>query len=402
MLTPKMHCNDTEALDGLSETDASLIRFAQRLVATPSLPGEEQAVAALVADELRLLGYRDVEVDEHGNVVGHFGTGAPRLMFNGHIDHVPPAGMKDPYAADIVDGEPFGHPSPVLRGRGSCDMKANVAAGAYAVAYLADADALPGSYVFTADVQEETDSPVGIQALLNGGLRADYGLSGESSSLRVSLGHRGKLQFDLTVHGRSCHASTPGDGVNAVLRATPFLTAIEEAASHLREDRFFGAATMTVTGISSAPEEDVAVVPHRCKIRVDRRYVPGETPEGCFEQLKLLVAEVARRTGAEADVALVNIYPLMAIEPNHPLVALAREAVADGGPAEEVALMAWRFGVNATFMSEAGIPTVGIGPGSEDVAHTDREHVPLDELVAASRASARLLSLVCAARKEAP
>ena len=387
-------------LDGLSKTDASLVQFAQRLVETPSLPGAEGLVSALVADELKALGYHDIEIDGYGNVVGHYGSGAPRLMFNGHIDHVPPGDMQDPYSAALVDGEPYGHAGTVLRGRGSCDMKANVAAGAYAVAYLDEADALQGTYIFTADVQEETDSPVGIQSLLERGLRADYGLSGESTSLRVSLGHRGKLQFDVTVHGRSSHASTPADGINAVLRATPFLAAIEDAASNLSVDDFFGGATMTVTGISSDPQEDVAVVPHRCTIRVDRRYVPGETPESCLDELSRLVAHVAEQTETEADVALVNIYPLMAIAPEHPLVALAQQAVAQDGAPEDTELMAWRFGVNATFMSEAGIPTVGIGPGSEDVAHTNREHVPVDELIAASQASARLLSLVCAAEAE--
>ena len=48
-----MYPNSLERpLDGLSETDAALVRFAQRLVGTPSLPGEERAVSALVADEM--------------------------------------------------------------------------------------------------------------------------------------------------------------------------------------------------------------------------------------------------------------------------------------------------------------------------------------------------------------
>src|SRR5919198_1861959 len=177
-------------------------------------------------------------------------------MFNGHLDHVPPAGMDDPYGAQVVDGH--------LRGRGSVDMKASVAAAAYAVAALDRP--LRGSYVFTADVREEVDGPEGIQTLLARGLRADYGVSGEATSLDVALGHRGKVQLDVTVVGRSSHAATPREGDNAVYRALPFLAALERAAERLPSDPLLGEATLTVTGIKSTPAGDVAVVPSSCTI----------------------------------------------------------------------------------------------------------------------------------------
>jgi len=161
----------------MNALEGDLVAFAQRLAATPSLPGEEREVAELLATKLVHLGYRDVAVDPMSNVVGYLGEGPPRLMFNGHLDHVPPAGMEDPYGAQIVDGH--------LRGRGTLDMKANVAAGAFAAAFV-DAP-LRGAYIFTADVREEIDGPEGIQALLAQGLRADYGVSGEATSLDVAL-----------------------------------------------------------------------------------------------------------------------------------------------------------------------------------------------------------------------
>src|SRR6266576_3602126 len=222
------------------------------------------------------------------NVVGYLGEGAPRLMFNGHLDHVPPAGMDDPYGAQVVDGH--------LRGRGTLDMKANVAAGGFAAAFV-DAP-LRGAYIFTADV------PEGIQALLAQGLRADYGVSGEATSLDVALGHRGKVQLDVTVAGRSSHAATPAEGENAVFRALPFLAALERAGERLPSDPLLGAATLTVTGIASAPSGGVAVVPSSCTIRVDRRYVRGETPDYCRVELEELVDRVAAEHGAHATVEL--------------------------------------------------------------------------------------------------
>jgi putative selenium metabolism hydrolase len=387
--------NPTEILASLDAPARGLVAFTQKLVSTPSLSGEEQHVSRLLADELRILGYREVSVDEDGNVIGYLGQGPARLMFNGHIDHVPPAGMSDPYGAEFVDGARYGESGVAIRGRGTCDMKANVAAGAYAAAFLDAAQLRNGSYLFTADVQEEPDSPVGVPALLERGVRADYGLSGESSRLDVFLGHRGKAQFDIVVDGRSSHASTPADGVNAVFGAVPFLQAVQELQSQLPRDARFGNATVTVTGISSEPQGDVAVVPNACIIRVDRRYVPGETPESVTDELADVVAQVAARHETTASVRRINVYPLMELDPEHPLVAAGTSAVQDV-LGRTPSLGAWRFGVNATFMSEAGIPTIGIGPGSEDWAHTPDEHVPVDELVDASRIYAALITRLCA------
>jgi putative selenium metabolism hydrolase len=376
-------------------SEERLVDFARRLISTPSLPGEEREVSELVVAELRELGYRDVDVDDVGNVVGWLGEGPPRLMFNGHLDHVPPAGMDDPYAAHIVDASVYGSSGPAIRGRGSCDMKANVAAGAYAAAFLDATTLTKGCYLFTADVQEETNSPVGVPALLERGLHAEFGLSGESTGLGVFLGHRGKLQFDIVVSGRSSHASTPDDGLNAVYAAVPFLQVLQGMPDRLPSDGRLGRATLTVTGISSEPEGEVAVVPNACTIRVDRRYVAGEIPRGIQAELERVVAEVAQRTGVTATVALVNVYPLMEIDPDHPLVVhgvAAVETVTGRTPA----IGAWRFGVNATFMGAAGIPTIGIGPGDERWAHTRDEHVPVAELVDASRIYADLITRLCA------
>src|SRR5437764_1023670 len=62
----------------MSALERDLVAFAQRLVATPSLPGEERDAAELVATKLVDLGYRDVTIDPLSNVVGYLGPGTPR------------------------------------------------------------------------------------------------------------------------------------------------------------------------------------------------------------------------------------------------------------------------------------------------------------------------------------
>jgi succinyl-diaminopimelate desuccinylase len=272
-------------------------------------------------------------------------------------------------------------------------MKASVAAAAFAVTLVERP--LRSSYVFTADVREEVDGPEGIQALLARGLHADYGVSGEASSLDVALGHRGKVQLDITIAGRSSHAASPGEGKNAVYEAVPFLAALELEAEQLPSDPLLGPATLTVTGISSTPTGEVAVVPSGCTIRIDRRYVRGETPESCRAAIEELVARISAEHDAHAAVELVNVYPLMLTGRDEPIVAAARAAV-EAATRRRPALKAWQFGVNATYMNAAGIPSVGIGPGDERLAHTPDERVPIEQVLQACRVYALLIERLCA------
>ena len=104
---------------------------------------------------------------------------------------------------------------------------------------------------------------------------------------------------------------------------------------------------------------------------------------------------MAAEHGAKATVELVNVYPLMVTEPDHPIVQAASAAVEEA-TGRRPSLKAWKFGVNATFMNAAGIPSVGIGAGDERLAHTPAERVPVCEIVQASHAYALLIESLCA------
>ncbi|MDZ4702124.1 MAG: hypothetical protein SH809_20605, partial [Rhodothermales bacterium] len=88
--------------------------FLQRLIQTPGLPGEERAVAGLVAAEMERLGYDEVGIDEAGNVIGKIaGRGAaPAMMLNTHLDHVdvgdPDRWPHPPFGGEIHDGRVWG------------------------------------------------------------------------------------------------------------------------------------------------------------------------------------------------------------------------------------------------------------------------------------------------------
>ena len=72
---------------------------------------------------------------------------------------------------------------------------------------------------------------------------------------------------------------------------------------------------------------------------------------------------MSRSESIDTAVELLDDYPLMAIDRSHALVLAGTDAVA-AITGREARVGAWRFGVNATFMSAAGIPCIGIGPGN--------------------------------------
>ena len=377
---------------------AGMIAACQELVRIPSLSGDEAAVAGALAGHLRRLGYDRVEVDAKANVVAwlHGAGGGPSLLFNGHLDHVPPGAMPDPYAGAVVDAARWGEAGPAIYGRGACDMKCAVVAAAFAGAAIKRADMpLRGTFVFNADVAEEIDSPDGVQHVIARGIRADHGLSGEATGLRVHLGHRGKVEFELTVHGRTAHSSDPARGLNAITQTTRLLAALDEHGRTLAAHPLLGAGTLAATDIRASPGGGVAVVPDRCTVRLDRRFVLSDTPESCREEIEAIVARLRATDPAfVCDVEPVNLSPLLYTESDQPVVAAVRAArrAVLGEPGE---LGAWRFGVNGTFMAQAGIPTVGFGPGDERWAHTPDEHILIAEIVTAAEVYAQTVLNVC-------
>ncbi len=373
-----------------------LVEFTRELIRTPSPSKEERAVAAKVADEMRALGYQDVRVDRLFNVVGvvRGGRPGPRLLFNGHIDHAGVGEMVDPFSADIRDGADYGHQGEVIYGRGASDMKAGVAAMVQAGGLLVrEAAGLRGELVVTCVAREEMARGEGIKFLLDGGLTADFAVSGEASGLSVYLGHRGKFEFRAVTHGRTTHAANPAGGVNAIYHMSAYIEALRAGFSP-PEHPFLGRCSFAVLDISASPGALTPIVPDRCQAVIDRRFLPEETEESLLAEFDAVFRRLAKtEPGLKWELEPLKWFPAMYTDPEQPVVRAAlaaREKVL--GAAGEVG--AWYFGVDGTFINQRGIPTVGFGPGNEWLAHTPGDVVPLAHLAPAALVYAELARLL--------
>ncbi len=369
-----------------------IIQIAQRLIAIPSPSGEEAAVMASVTawcDE-QGLAYQVVSRDPtRPNVIVSIGdpTTGPTLVMNGHLDTVP---VSDP---DAWTNGPF---DPVvsedgrrLFGRGASDMKSSVGVMLYVMSLFRDVP-LRGCLQAHVVSDEETSAQDGsifvLEEIAAGRLpRPDYCLIGEKSDLKVRNAERGILGLEITFIGRASHtAAARTNGINAIAKASKAVLALEQVI-----DKFHPAIGKPVISINTI-QGGVAhnVVPGECMITVDRRLIPGEDKESAVAEIVATLDTIAAddpdfryrmAVDPQGDWIAANI-----TDENSPLVRALKAAATTVTGTEPSYFVANAGATDGRFYRQAGIDTVGFGPGGER-AHGANECVYIDDLVTQAR-----------------
>lgn len=371
-----------------------VIRLASELVKIPSEnpPGEEEDTAAFIGEYLKGLGL-SVEVYDNlpkrPNVVARLrgSEGAPVLMFNGHLDVVP-AGERsswsfNPYSGIVRDGR--------LLGRGAADMKGGLASMLVAVKTLVEQDiALRGDLLFTGVMDEESRG-LGTQSLVDKGYRADMAVIGEPSLLEVHRAHKGTLWLEVATHGVSGHASKitssgKGTPLNAVYKMGRVISALEEHLKTLesRSNSLVGNPTVSIGRIEGGVK--VNVVPGVCRIEVDRRLVPGESPEKAKEEIESILRALQNSdSGFKVEMRTVMHREAAEVAESEKVVEICRKAVKTA-TGKEARIGGFTATADMSILVNKGkIPTVILGPGSLEQAHVANEFVEVSQLVDAAK-----------------
>jgi putative selenium metabolism hydrolase len=365
---------------------APCVDFLRRLIRTPGLPGEEGGTAALVEAEMRSLGYADVRIDRMGNVIGRVpGAGAaPPVMFNTHLDHVD-AGDESgwshpPFAAEVADERVWG--------RGAVDIKGPMAAQVYGVARLLCGPPPPGDVYLTAVVQEEIGG-VGARHLRET-LPVPLVVVGEPSSNTLRRGHRGRTEMVLHIVGRSVHASVPQRAVHPLETLARFVLGL--ARVEFPVDPVLGPSSVGLT-LLRTDQTSPNVTPGEIWQTLDWRNIPGETDddklallqpildaalgEGASASIDIPIFPQVTYTGERTDIPGSN--PAYALADDHPAVLAGGEILSElTGRRQEPGV--WKFATDGGHFAEAGMAPIGVGPGDELLAHTNREHIAIAEI----------------------
>jgi acetylornithine deacetylase/succinyl-diaminopimelate desuccinylase family protein len=391
--------------------------------------GGEGEVSKLVAEIYGALGAEvDLFAIEPGreNAVGVIkGTGGGRsLIYNGHVDVVPPG---DP--ANWKSGSPFSGKIDGDRvwGRGSTDMKSGVLAQAFAARALHEcAVKLQGDLILESVVGEEVmDHECGVTATVKRGYTADAAVVSEPSSppapLAVVPASPGLWWFSVTVPGKTSHAAMRAHtfragglgasvAVNAIDKGVAMFQAIralEDEWGQTKHHPLFPPGHFTLhPGVVTGGPKGVSVpffISEYMTIEYCCWYHPDEDPEDVKQEIEDHVMRAAQldpwlRANPPVLEWKLN-WPAFSVSPDHPICG----AISDAHErAAESTRFAGRPAVNgfaavedATYLNLGGVPAVSYGPGDLRVAHADDEHCLIDELVVSCKTYAILAMEWC-------
>ncbi|MCI0475844.1 MAG: M20/M25/M40 family metallo-hydrolase, partial [Anaerolineales bacterium] len=232
-------------------------------------------------------------------------------------------------------------------------------------------------------------------------VKPDFVVIGEPTNLRVYRGQKGRCEMRVTARGRSAHGASPWLGDNALYKMQEVIRAIPELDARLPDDPFLGRGSIVVTHVESR-EASLNAVPDRCSIVLDRRLTRGETAQDALAQVRALLPsqdfeiEFLRYTRPSYNGYLrehEQIFPAWTFEESHPLIRAAIETSRAIGL--ETTTGKWNFSTNGAYWAGvAQIPSVGFGPGEEEIVHTIDEHVRVDDVVRAAEWYALLPQMI--------
>ena len=338
----------------------------------------EAAAAAWMAGAMRDLGM-EVEVREaapgRASAVGRLrGAGGGRsLMLNGHIDTVGVEGMERPFEPRVEGGR--------LYARGAYDMKGAVVSALAAVKALAEAGVRLAGDLVIAAVADEEDASMGTRDVL-AAVRTDGAVVVEPTELALAVAHKGFVWLELEAAGRAAHGSRWDLGVDANLAMGRLLAALADLEAQVRArapHAIVGPPSFHVgvleggTGPSTYAARSVA--------QIERRTMPGETPESVEREIAAIVEGARKEHGLDGVTLRTRLArPPFEARANSPLAA-AVEAAGAGAMGRAPERVGVGFWTDAALCAEAGMDTVIFGPIGAG-AHETVEWVDLDSCAA--------------------
>jgi succinyl-diaminopimelate desuccinylase len=361
---------------------------------TQNPPGKEKELAQYVEEYLRSLGLKTELLDflpNRPNLFAEYKVNdkGKKFLFDGHLDTVPVGNSSlwtvDPFSGTLKEGKIFG--------RGAADMKGSIAAFVHALETLIDSGVELNGSVHMLLTSDEEISGLGTREFLKKGYSADASIVGEPSCLEVNVAHKGVARWRLKTLGKSTHASTPEEGVNAIYKMAKVLNELEKLAKSYsmssRQHPLLGKPTLNVGTIVGGTKDNI--VPDFCEITIDRRLLPGDRVEEVEREFNQLLSRLASDDPSlKFELKLYHSHNPAETPPNHPFVILANLCV-EKVLGERRPVKGFQATTEMSHLVETGIPSIILGAGDIKVAHTVDEYVLVDELVNCAKIYALIL-----------
>ena len=402
-----------------TDSQEKIISFIQTLVQSPSLANDEADVQSIVLNKLESLDLKTEIVpvhfdelmdhpafnddgyspDSRYNVLGHWenpGNGKS-LILNGHVDVVPTGDEKlwsdSPWSGKVEHGK--------LYGRGSCDMKAGLASGIFAIQILQEIEFIPTGNVMVQSVIGEESGSCGTLANVVKGYSADGAVILEPTSLSICPIHSGALNFRLIILGKATHGAMRLKGVSALekmhLIHQSILSFEQERNSAYQSDYFKSHAQAAPINLGTIQGGDWhSSVPDTVVVEGRFGIFPGETPDDARLAFEKHIDKTASQDAwLKCHPPVVEWfegqYESGYTNPDHPFIQMlvdcydqttSQKPIIEGVPyAADMAL----------FTNYCKIPAVLFGPGNVRRAHSIDEYVEIDDIMNCIKIIANLI-----------
>ena len=393
----------------------------EKLVALPTVattPNDE--LLKVVSDEFKKYGFEPtLTYSDDGERANLFvtipaadGSTDGGLVISGHTDVVPVKGQQwdtDPFKATVQGEKIFG--------RGVADMKSYIAVALWMLPRFAEAKLKkPLHFAFTYDEEIGcVGAPRMIEEFIARGIKPEFAIVGEPSSMKVIAAHKGAHRGVATFHGVAKHGSLASHGVNASASAAEFVVFLEELSDEWLEngpfDEGFVTPSSTIGGNVIDAGLQYNIVGEDARVEYDFRTIPQMSTESVVERVEKHLFEVIlprlqwraeraeKLSGAEPGSLkdqvkitheLLAAVPGLDTQKGDEILTLGAELIGKPELVEEP-LVKVTYGTEGGQYHQAGIPAVIIGPGDIAQAHTANEWVELTQIEECERFMERVL-----------
>lgn len=340
-------------------------------------------------------------LDGRHNLVGVYkGQGGGKsLLFNGHVDVVPPGDSEwkdgDPFSGKVENG--------YIYGRGSVDMKGGNAAAVFALKALLKTGFKPKGDVIIQHVagEECKATEVGTGACLDKGYLADAAIVMEptcsATPFEINTASSGIFEMKWTVKGKSVHAGLRREvvrdggagaevGVDAIEKGMIIYRALKELERQWGQSKkhpMYKIGNFCINAATIKAGQGPSFVPDSMEMSYSIWYPPQDTPEQIVKEVEEQVAAYSRTDPWLRDnppeITWIFNWPSFDVSVDEDFCKAVQKSVKSVRP--EGGELTGMFAVcDASFIYERNIPVVVLGAGETKYTHGTEEKISIEQL----------------------
>ncbi|MFV0519402.1 MAG: M20 family metallopeptidase [Lachnospirales bacterium] len=319
--------------------------------------------------------------DRYNLLMSFNGKSDKTIIFNGHIDTMPPGDetlwSNKPHTPTVKDGK--------LYGLGVCDMKSGLMASILAVKLIKDVgEELPVNVKIASVANEEGGGNGSIVAAMNG-LKGDCVIVCEPTTDNLYIAHMGFIFYEVTVKGKAIHSGSKEDGINAVDKAIKIINELYKMEERWQKDFTYSLLPKPSLNVGVI-EGGVAAstTAESCSFKVCIHYLPQiMSREMVVNDFENSILEVSKKDEwLFENPPYMNIYQAggsFEMEKDHRVVDVFKKSY-NKITGKEVVVTGCPAGCDSRIWKNiANCPTIQFGPGRNDQCHTIDEHIDINQ-----------------------